>query len=231
MIETILLSCVGLSVYAAILVVARGLAFRTRIYRPMLLNIGLSLAPALALVMAVVVTQAIDNSTAELISLGLIAIVWLLLLPNAGYLVTELNLTHRRPDDPVPMWFDIVLLITLATSGVVNTLVSAFFAQAAYAASQYADVSTGLVRPDSLAVVAVVLLLVGFGVFLGREVRVNSWDVLRPWRLARSIVEALRGLVVQALTFSVLYAIFLALMYAVTFGAVILTLRASGAAP
>lgn len=40
-------------------------------------------------------------------------VVWLL-LPNSSYLITELNQSHRRENDVVPLWYDIILVITLA---------------------------------------------------------------------------------------------------------------------
>lgn len=221
MLDALVLGLIGLNVYAVLLVVARALAFRTRLYRPMLLNIGLSLAPgALILLMSLVVTLSppLGLLVPLLVVLGL---GWLLLLPNAGYLVTELNMSHRGADTEVPMWFDVVLLITLAMSGIVNTLASVFIAHLLFAVVRHGDAATSMLEPDSLALVAVILLLVGLGVFIGRHVRVNSWDVLRPWRLARALVRGLAPQLGSAIAFTVMYAVFLALMYLIVLGPVI----------
>lgn len=224
MLDTLVLGLVGLNVYAVLLVVARSFAFHTKLYRPMLLNIGLSLAPGvLILVMSgiVLLTPPLWLLLPVVVVLG---VAWLLLLPNAGYLVTELKMSHRGAETPVPMWFDIVLLITLAMSGVVNTLASVFIAHLLISVVRHGDTAESLLQPDAIGFVALMLLLVAFGVFIGRHVRVNSWDVLRPWRLARALARGLRPQLGSAVTFTVMYAVFLALMYLIVLGPVIRTL-------
>lgn len=221
MLDALVLGLVGLNVYAVLLVVARAVVFRTRLYRPMLLNVGLSLAPgALMLLMGLFVLLAPPLWLA-LPVLVLLGLAWLLLLPNAGYLVTELNMSHRQPDDSVPMWFDVLLLITLATSGVVNTVASLFVAHMLFGVVRHGDLAVSMLEPDAVAFVVVILLLVAFGVFIGRHVRVNSWDVLRPWRLVRTVVRGLADTVGSAVAFTLMYATFLGLMYVVVAGSVI----------
>lgn len=222
MLNSLVLGVLGLSVYAALLVVGRALVFRTRLYRPMLLNIALALAPgAVILPAGAVITVDAVPVALRIAIVTVLAVVWLLLLPNAGYLVTELNMSHRREGETVPMWFDIVLIVTLAMSGVASTLLSVFVGHLMYSLTRHGDIAANLTLPDSLGFVAALLLLVGFGVFIGRHVRVNSWDVLRPWRLARTLWRGLRPQVGAAIAFTVLYAIFLGWMYLIVVGSVI----------
>src|SRR6478735_3903422 len=101
----------GLNLYAALLVLARPRLFGTRLYRPMLLNLALSVAPLVVLALTVVgmlLVLALAPSQAALLTVMAVGgLVWLVLLPNSGYLVTELNLSHRRADETVPLWYDI----------------------------------------------------------------------------------------------------------------------------
>ena len=93
---------------------------------------------------------------------------WLLFLPNAPYLVTDLVHLYERP--PVPLWYDIGLLAAFILSGCFLAVVSLHIMQA-------------LVRrvAGSLAswlFVGIAMGLSGLGVYLGRVQRWNSWDIL-----------------------------------------------------
>lgn len=93
---------------------------------------------------------------------------WLLLLPNAPYLVTDLiHLTHRPP---VPLWFDAALLGSFACVGVLLGVLAVATVHDATTARH------GRVAGWTLAVVS--LLLCGVGIWLGRVLRWNSWDLL-----------------------------------------------------
>jgi uncharacterized membrane protein len=226
------IAVLGMNVLAVALVLGRAVLFHTRLYRPMLLNVGLSVAPLVLLTVGTVgilLLVAVGVAVPVLLVLTVVlALLWLLLLPNAGYLITELNLSHRRDDDPVPEGYDVLLVLCLAVSGVLNTLVNVFLVQLVYVAIRYDDVHR-LRGGDLLAVVGLVLVLVSFGIYLGRNVRVNSWDVARPWRLVGRVVAHLRepGRARAALGFTVVAAAFFALMYLAVVGPIIDTLVAT----
>ena len=213
-----------LNVYALALVVLRAPLYGTRVYRPMLLNIGLSIAPVLVLggvvlVDAVLIAGGAPKGVVYTVgALGLL--VWLLLLPNAGYLVTELNYSHRRDGERVPLWYDIVLVLSLALSGVLNTLVNVLLAQLAFAVLTGPDADHPFARADAWAVATTVLALVAVGIYLGRYVRFNSWDLLHPAQFVRKLVQHFRGqgVVRDALLFCVLHTVFLAVIYGIVTG-------------
>jgi uncharacterized membrane protein len=228
--DNVLLGVIGMNVFAVLLVLARGPVWHTRVYRPMLLNVGLSLAPMVVLFAGSAVAVALRlalSPAAGVVAAAVAFAAWLLVLPNASYLITELNLSHRREGEDVPMWFDIVLVITLAMSGVLNTVLNVFAVQFMYAVVRYGDTEAGLVRSDTRLLVAFVLLVVPVGMYLGRYVRLNSWDVRRPARVYRKIRDHLRrpGRVRELVGFSLLHAVFLALMYVVVIGTVLAALQ------
>ena len=222
---TLVLGATALNIYAVVLILARGMVFRTRVYRPMLWNIFLSILPILILVLALFVGLGalIVSRVLGYIVLIACAIIWLLVLPNASYLITELNQSHRRADDRVPLWFDIIMVITLAMSGVINTVVNLFTAHTLNAFFFYGDYATSYVEPVVLATLAVVLLLVAFGMYLGRYLRFNSWDLRRPAAFVKKFWQhfAIRDNRLAATGFTLTYAIFLALIYVVTAGPLI----------
>ncbi|WP_258724983.1 DUF1361 domain-containing protein [Cellulomonas sp. NS3] len=227
MLDSLILGVLGMDVFAVVLVVARSRAFRTRLYRPMLLNVVLCAAPLVVLVLgwgaALVVRVAGGPDWAMWAVAGVTTLVWLLLLPNAGYLVTELNLSHRREGDGVPMWFDIALVISLAMAGVLTTVLNVFTLHAGYAILRHGDHAAGLQTADGRVVVGVLLLLVSLGMYLGRYLRLNSWDVTHP----RALVRRLYGHVVTErhagalVGFCVTHTVFFALMYLVVVGPVV----------
>lgn len=111
---------------------------------------------------------------------ALLFAIWLAFLPNAPYLLTDF--VHLQERLPVPLWYDIALLGSFAGTGIL------------LAYSSLADVQTVIARRFSAAlgwtVAAIALLLSGFGIYLGRFLRWNSWDALtHPLRLLSDISE------------------------------------------
>lgn len=229
MIESFVLGAILLNAYAVALVLCRGWAFRTRIYRPMLWNVWLSVLPILVMLLGLIVSGILTLIAPWLgIAVTFVfGLIWLLLLPNASYLITELNFSHRRDDDPVPLWFDIILVISLAMSGVFNTVLNVFLAHLMYATTRYGDSAAAMLRPDAILFVAALLLLLGFGMYLGRYLRLNSWDIRSPKRLFGKLWGHFRvpAQLRAGLGFTLTYAVFLGIVYLLVAGTVIVGLE------
>jgi uncharacterized membrane protein len=93
---------------------------------------------------------------------------WLLFLPNAFYIMTDL--IHLTQGQPIPIWYDAGLLAITAWTGIFLAVVSLHTVQ-------------GIVRSYlgiylSWGFAFIVIGLSGYGVYLGRFLRWNSWDVL-----------------------------------------------------
>ncbi|KAM9862176.1 hypothetical protein ACI1US_01926 [Leucobacter sp. BZR 635] len=215
--EFLFLGAATLSVYAATLVILRAVVYRTKLYRPMLLNIGLSVLPILLLGLAFIALLWLVpiNQVLAIVVVAVLGIAWLLMLPNASYLITELNQSHRKEDDPVPLWYDIILVISLAMSGVINTIVNVFVAQMLYGVVMFDDRALSFFRPRSMILLVTVLLLIGLGMYLGRYLRLNSWDVQHPIAFVRKVVAHFRerGNALACLGFTLTYAIFIGILY------------------
>lgn len=129
-------------------------------------------------------------------------IVWLILLPNAPYLLTDLAHLRERPGVPLPL--DVLVFAAFALAGAGLGVVSLV--------SMELEVRRRLGARAAMAMVAVVLPLCGWGVFLGRFQRWNSWDiVVRPMALLAGALEAL--LSPWPLAFSVGFASLFAALY------------------
>ncbi|MEO6183558.1 MAG: DUF1361 domain-containing protein [Verrucomicrobiota bacterium] len=92
---------------------------------------------------------------------------WLLFFPNCGYILTDL--VHLRERPPVPFWFDLVLIQSFILLGLVLGFVSLYKMQEL--------VANFLGRWASWLFVLLVICLTGFGIYLGRVQRWNSWDL------------------------------------------------------
>jgi uncharacterized membrane protein len=103
---------------------------------------------------------------------------WLIFFPNALYIVTDL--IHLDQETSVPKWYDAVLLFSAAAIAVIMAFVSLLRLE------KYL-----LLRFDRRAmeiIVFSVLFLGSFGVYLGRFLRWNSWDILsNPFGLLSAI--------------------------------------------
>jgi len=103
---------------------------------------------------------------------------WLLFFPNAPYIFTDLiHLTNRYF---AHFWVDLMLILLCALTGLVLGFVSLYLMQSV--------VARMFGRVASWLFIAVVAGLSSFGVYLGRFVRVNSWDIVtRPGKLYHGI--------------------------------------------
>ncbi len=99
---------------------------------------------------------------------------WLMFLPNAPYLVTDLIHLTARP--PVPLWFDVLFFVGFAATGCWLGLVSLEVV--------IARIARRFGTAWSHTAAAAICVLTAYGVFMGRFFRLNSWDVVdRPLRL------------------------------------------------
>ncbi len=109
-------------------------------------------------------------------------LVWLIFLPNAPYILTDF--IHFRSLPSIPFWFDVSLLFAGASTGLLLGLLSL----------REVHLSLKHWLPNILTWVVVLFAigLAGFGVWLGRFQRWNSWDlVTRPHYILSDIVTTL----------------------------------------
>jgi uncharacterized membrane protein len=99
---------------------------------------------------------------------------WLLFFPNAPYIFTDL--IHLWPGFRLHFWIDLTLILLCALTGLVLGFVSLYLMQS-IVAQRFGRVASWLF-------VALTAGLCSFGIYLGRFLRFNSWDVLlRPGKI------------------------------------------------
>ena len=108
------------------------------------------------------------------------ATAWLLFLPNAPYIFTDL--VHLGTRGHRLFWVDLTLIVLCAWTASLLGFLSLFIMQTLVRRSY------GMVA--SWAFVVVISGLTGCGIFIGRFLRWNSWDVLvNPFGLAAGILK------------------------------------------
>jgi uncharacterized membrane protein len=102
------------------------------------------------------------------IALSGILVVWLLFFPNAPYILTDLF--HLKSRTSAPIWFDLVLILSFAWTGLLFGFFSLWDIE--HLLSRFAP-------PIFVRLISVSLLFLGsFGIYLGRYLRWNSWDII-----------------------------------------------------
>jgi uncharacterized membrane protein len=131
---------------------------------------------------------------------------WLVFFPNAPYIITDL--IHLRSKPPVPLWFDLILLISFVWNG----MMLAYFS--------LRDVHQFLNRffkeKYTWALVIFIMFLSGYGIYLGRIERWNSWDILtNPMNLVIHIFKTMieYQLFIQAMSITLVFGIFMSGIY------------------
>jgi uncharacterized membrane protein len=112
----------------------------------------------------------------------LLCLVAISFLPNSIYVVSDL--IHIKQRQPIPLLYDALLLFVAATIGLLT------------AVSALKNIETHLSkslnkRTVSISIVTVIVLC-GFGVYLGRFLRWNTWDIITsPQNLLYDILHRL----------------------------------------
>ncbi len=103
---------------------------------------------------------------------------WLVFFPNALYIVTDL--IHLDIESSVPKWFDAVLLFSASVAGLMMAFISL------YRVEKF--LHKKIHKKFHSVSIVVILFLASFGVYLGRFLRWNSWDIIsNPFQLLLSI--------------------------------------------
>ncbi len=140
-----------------------------------------------------------------------LTIAWLLFLPNAPYIFTDL--IHLMSRFYGHFWVDLVPILSCALTGLVLSFLSLYLMQC-IVARMFGWLASWLF-------VAAAAGLSGFGIYLGRFLRFNSWDVLfKPVEIYHEIGRWAADPVANGTSFAfpILFATFLFIAYVMLYG-------------
>lgn len=113
------------------------------------------------------------------ISIVVIIIVWILFFPNSPYILTDLF--HLKARNTIPIWYDLIVILSYAWTGLICGFLSLHDIEKLLSSYSKQRIINGIV--------VLFLFMSSFGVYLGRFLRWNSWDVLNnPFGLFNDIV-------------------------------------------
>ena len=134
-----------------------------------------------------------------------IALVWIIFLPNAPYIITDFkHLADPRAD--VPIWFDVMMLMWFSWTGLLLGVVSLYLMQDI--------VHREFGRWASWIMVLIVSALSAVGVYIGRFIRWNSWDIFTdPTGIVREFVVGAQDPSLRSIGFTLIFAAFFIFVY------------------
>lgn len=94
-------------------------------------------------------------------------IFWLLFLPNTFYLVTDL--IHMGYGRSVPILYDVFMLFSAGLAGLLIGIYSILHVDKV--------LNLRYSKKTSFIIITLIMLLTSFGMYLGRFLRFNSWDI------------------------------------------------------
>jgi len=199
---------VGTSAICTALIIYRVIAGAQVRHAYLIWNLFLAWLPLLFALLAVERHELVKSLRDR--KLLLLDTAWLLFFPNAPYIFTDLVhvLAARRQS----FWTEMILILLCAMTGFLTGCLSLQL--------MHQRVAQLWGRAKGWLFVVAVSGLAGFGVYLGRFVRLNSWNVLtHPLRVLEGTTQAALNVVTewQDTKFLILFSVFLLLGYVMLF--------------
>lgn len=115
------------------------------------------------------------------LAIPFVAFLWLLFFPNAPYMLTDLQDLARGTGREAPLWYDVIIVVWCSWTGTLLGVISLYLMQ---------DIITRTFnRWLGWVFVFAISGLSSFGIYIGRFVRLNSWDILQnPGETAMEIL-------------------------------------------
>jgi uncharacterized membrane protein len=129
-----------------------------------------------------------------------IAVLWLIFFPNAPYMLTDLQDLARRASG-APLWYDVIMVVWCSWTGMLLGVISLYLMQNIIVRS--------FGRTAGWVFVFAISALSSFGIYIGRFVRLNSWDILQnPAETTQEILGIVIDPSRRFAAFTFLYTIF-----------------------
>jgi uncharacterized membrane protein len=201
-----------------LMVVLRILLTGTFRYSFLVWNLFLAWIPyILSLQIRRISSRGIVTRKAKLLTAG-IGVAWLFFYPNAPYILTDFihvienplphDLPHSLLTTNAILWYDIILSSAFSFTGHIIGLISLVIL--------HRLINTIYRRRVGWAVASGAVFLGGYGIYLGRFERLNSWDILKH-PLSTIRIGLINLFNVKAVLFAVCFGFFIFLTYLIVY--------------
>jgi uncharacterized membrane protein len=192
----------GASILSVFLVIARMAYSDSAQFRGLIWNLFLAWIP---FVLAYIAFMLAWKRQWLYIVIPVFACLWLVFFPNAPYILTDLQYLNRSSAN-APLWFDVILLIWFSWTGVLLGVVSLYL--------MHEIVQRNFGRWPGWIFVLVVSGLSSIGIYVGRFMDRNSWEILsNPSELAIDVLGLVIDPSLRLLAFTTLFTIFFLFVY------------------
>lgn len=196
----------GASIFSVALVVARIAYSNSQQYRGLVWNLFLAWIPFALAYAAYALSW---NRLGLYILIPVFATLWLVFYPNAPYILTDLQYLSRISPD-APLWYDIILLVWFSWTGMLLGLVSLYL--------MHDIIHRNFGRWLGWIFVILVSGLSSAGIYVGRFLRWNSWDIIQnPSELAMDVLGLVIDPSLRLFAFTTLFTSFFMFVYLVLY--------------
>ena len=128
------------------------------------------------------ITNYLDKAVSKIkdrVTFWLIFFSWLLFIPNSFYIITDLF--HLDEGRSAPQWYDLALIFSFAWNGIILGILSLHKMERV--------IEEKFNRKIKLLFIYGIMWLNALGIYIGRYLRFNSWDIItNPFGLTADIV-------------------------------------------
>lgn len=207
--KSILNILILLSIIGSLMVIARALTLKSIRYVFLIWNIFLAWVP---LVFSVLLLKNINKKRPIIIFL--LSFLWLIFYPNAPYIVTDVIHLCRykfysavnyelKFNENIKIWYDFILIMIFVFTGYILGFLSLNI--------NHKIVEKKFGRYLGWIFVIMISFLSGFAIYLGRFLRLNSWEIIsNPYML---LITMLNSIHMESLIFSMMFGFFIFITY------------------
>lgn len=170
----ITLFLIAMSLFCFGLSMMRFLVTDTKLFLFLNWNVLLAFIPWL--ISSIIIVRGLTKK----IPLAFLVFSWLIFFPNSPYILTDLF--HLQSRSSAPIWYDLIVILSFAWTGLVYGFVSLMDIERLFRRRIGARLTN---------LISVLFLFLGsLGIYLGRYLRWNSWDVVsNPFGLFSDIFD------------------------------------------
>lgn len=149
-----------LSIFCILTITIRLLVTKSTDYTFLLWNLFLAIIPY-------ILSEWMRKTKLTKIKTMFLSSLWLLFLPNSPYIITDLIHLHKSTSTVI--WLDLLMIFSFAFTGLSIAIISMY--------DMHKIIQKLWTKNLANCIIILTTFLCGYGIYLGRFLRLNSWDI------------------------------------------------------